>query len=307
MAGRKDKNTVNYFPHYCMGGKTIFILENKYGNDGYSVWFKVLELLGSTENHFIDCRELSSWEYLQAKMRLDSDKLNEILNCLSNLDAIHKELWENKIIWSVNFIRNINDVYLRRKSQCMDYNDLCSHLLIKCKHKYTSEGIITDNNTQSKVKKSKVKESIKKKLVFYSNEIKNIEENESLKERYISLVGYLFGENAIGCPVEHILKLEKQLTYDEYKKLFSASNSKNLTVGELFDSWVNSPKYSKNKVSIYLTLNNWINRSDGKNIKQSPEKKLTEVVKTGETLSLLEIINKMSKKKGQKDENGKQI
>ena len=41
----------------------------------------------------------------------------------------------------------------------MDYNDLCSHLLIKCKHKYTSEGIITDNNTQSKVKESKGKES----------------------------------------------------------------------------------------------------------------------------------------------------
>ena len=116
-----------------------------------------------------------------------------------------------------------------------------------------------------------------------------------LKERYISLVSYLFGENAIGSPVEHILKLEKQLTFDEYKKLFSASNSKNMTVGELMDSWVNNPKYSKGKVSIYLTLNNWINRSDGKNVKLSPEKKWTETVKSGETLSLLEVINKIRK------------
>ena len=32
MAGRKDKNVVDYFPHYCISGKTLFIIENKYGN-----------------------------------------------------------------------------------------------------------------------------------------------------------------------------------------------------------------------------------------------------------------------------------
>jgi len=37
MAGRKDKHTVEYFPHYCSGKKTVFILERKYGNDGYAV------------------------------------------------------------------------------------------------------------------------------------------------------------------------------------------------------------------------------------------------------------------------------
>lgn len=152
-----------------------------------------------------------------------------------------------------------------------------------------------EDEIESEKEKGNIKEIIKTKLSFYSNQIKNIEEKKLLKERYISLVGYLFGENAIGSPVEHILKLEKQLTFDEYKKLFSASNSKNMTVGELMDSWVNNPKYSKGKVSIYLTLNNWINRSDGKNVKLSPEKKWTETVKSGETLSLLEVINKIRK------------
>lgn len=149
-----------------------------------------------------------------------------------------------------------------------------------------------------KIKNSKLSISIKNAFSFYKRQIELNEENEeSLLEKYILLVGYLFGENAIGCPVDHILKLQNQLTFDEYKNLFKAAHSKNLSISELLDSWVNSPKYSKGKVSIYLTLNNWINRSDGKNLKPRTEKRWGETVKTGETLSLLEIINKMSNKK----------
>jgi len=143
MAGRKDKNTVDYFPHYCLSGKTIFILENKFGNDGYSVWFKTLELLGSNENHFIDCRNITSWEYLQAKMRVNSDRLNEIFETLANLDKINKILWNKRIVWCENFIKNVNDVYSRRKTNCMDFDNLCKHLSIKCGHKYTNKGNLT--------------------------------------------------------------------------------------------------------------------------------------------------------------------
>lgn len=162
MAGRKDKNTVDYFPHYCKSGKTLFILENKFGNDGYAVWFKILELLGSNDNHYINCNDISNWEFIQAQMRVSENKLNDILNCLANLDAIHKELWENKIIWSSNFIKNINDAYLRRKTECMNFYNLCSHLSIKCKHKYSLTGIIEHTNTQSIVEEIKVKEIIRK-------------------------------------------------------------------------------------------------------------------------------------------------
>lgn len=43
---RPKKQTVDYFPHFVKGGRTIFILENKFGNDGYAFWFKLLEILG---------------------------------------------------------------------------------------------------------------------------------------------------------------------------------------------------------------------------------------------------------------------
>ena len=202
MAGRKDKNIVDYFPHYCVSGKTLFIIENKYGNDGYAAWFKILELLGSSENHFIDCRDVSDLEFFQAKMKIESNKLNEILNCLSNLNAIHKELWENKIIWSLNFVKNISDAYLRRKTECMNFNDLCLHLTIKCKHKYTSEGIIDGINTQRKVKETKrnyIKEEfleIFNRWLQYKKDKKQTYKNEdSIKVAYEKLYRFADGNS----------------------------------------------------------------------------------------------------------------
>ena len=55
MSG-KPKEVVNYFPHMCNAsdGRTLYILEHKYGISGYGFWFKLLEILGSTAGHYFD-------------------------------------------------------------------------------------------------------------------------------------------------------------------------------------------------------------------------------------------------------------
>lgn len=45
---RPTKTSVDYFPHMTHSGKTIAILEARWGNDGYAFWFKLLELLGDS-------------------------------------------------------------------------------------------------------------------------------------------------------------------------------------------------------------------------------------------------------------------
>lgn len=108
---RPKKRTVDYFPHYCRHKTTIFILEQRYGNDGYAFWFKLLEMLGNSDGHSIDCNNLHNWEFLIANVRLSEEKSLEILNLLSKLQAIDHELWEGKIIWSDKFIEGIKDAY----------------------------------------------------------------------------------------------------------------------------------------------------------------------------------------------------
>lgn len=154
---RQSKNTVDYFPHNVHSGKTMFIVEGKFGNDGYAFWFKVLEMLGSNENHYVDCRDTDNWEFLLAKTKVSNDLANEILLTLSNLNAINSELWAQKIIYSENFIANISDAYNRRNSNCMQLKDICKYLKVKCKHK--SRSVKSSDTEIPKVKESIVKDS----------------------------------------------------------------------------------------------------------------------------------------------------
>ena len=62
MAGRPEKHTVDYFPHYTKDGKTLFILESQYKNDGYAFWFKLLTILSGTNNHIFDTRNTADWQ-----------------------------------------------------------------------------------------------------------------------------------------------------------------------------------------------------------------------------------------------------
>lgn len=114
---RQKRNTVEYFPHTTTHKRTIFVLEQKYGNDGYSFWFKLLEILGGTENHFFDTKIPEDMMFLASKTRLEEDICFEILDVLSGLNAIDRELWKHGVIWCQNFVDGVADVYKRRNRE----------------------------------------------------------------------------------------------------------------------------------------------------------------------------------------------
>ena len=112
---RPIKNTVDYFPHYVKSGRTIFILESMYGNDGYAFWFKLLEILGDSEGHFYDCSSPNNWAYLLAKTQCDEKTATAIIETLLNLGKIDSQLWiDHRIIWSQRFVENVSSVYKLR-------------------------------------------------------------------------------------------------------------------------------------------------------------------------------------------------
>ena len=150
---RPKKRTVDYFPHQCNHGKTMFILEQKYGNDGYAFWFKLLELLGTTEGHFLHLENSADWEFLQAKTRLYGDKCREILDLLAQLDAIDRELWEShRVVWSQNFVDGIAPVYRNRGVETPSKPSFYTR-------KPSDGGVSTPENPQSRVEESRVEES----------------------------------------------------------------------------------------------------------------------------------------------------
>jgi len=159
---RPKKQTVEYFPHYTTSGKTLYILESEFGNDGYAFWFKLLELLGSSDGHVYDCNNAPSWKFLLAKTRVDEETAMKILDTLSDLEAIDKKLWEHKLVWSDNFVQNLAPVYSNRrtslpKKPIVTYNNDSTNELL---HVETQDVEVSTKKTpQSKVKESRVEES----------------------------------------------------------------------------------------------------------------------------------------------------
>jgi DnaD/phage-associated family protein len=161
---RPQKQTVDYFPHYVTHGKTMFILEQRFKNDGYAFWFKLLETLGGAKGHIIDCSNDGVWEFLQAKTHLDDKTCTEILNKLATLQAIDTELWqEKKIVWCQNFVDGIADVYRNRRIgipvKPSFYNG-----------KPTDEAVSTTENTQSKGNDNKLNDNRLEESILNNNE-----------------------------------------------------------------------------------------------------------------------------------------
>ena len=117
MVGRPKKQTVDYFPHdtNSNSGKTISILQSRFGNNGYAVWFKILERLGRSEGHYLDLNDEIDWEFFVSEMGISGSETIEILNLLARLKAIDLELWSKKVIWSDNFVKRLELVYEKRK------------------------------------------------------------------------------------------------------------------------------------------------------------------------------------------------
>lgn len=137
---RPKKATVDYFPHDTNHGSTMQVLESKWGNDGYAFWFKLLELLGTHDNHFIDCRKPAEWEFLTAKTRLNDDTAVLILDMLARLDAIDPFLWqEHKVIFCPKFVDRISDAYRRRMDRLPTPEKVYSAANVNLKEFMTAE------------------------------------------------------------------------------------------------------------------------------------------------------------------------
>ena len=156
---RPIKRTVDYFSHDAgaSGGKTLTILENHFGLEGYAVWFKLLEISSVSDNQVIDLRNSTDIEYLSGKMRVKPERLLEILDKIAFLKAIDPDLWKQRIIWSQNFVDRLTEVYDHRKQTKPQRPQLDNKVVIDGINSVSTAEtpLLTTETPQSKVKDSK--------------------------------------------------------------------------------------------------------------------------------------------------------
>jgi translation initiation factor 2 beta subunit (eIF-2beta)/eIF-5 len=239
---RPPRHNVDYFPHYISDGKKMFIIESKYGNDGYAVWFKLLESLAKTDDHWMDLSDPANMMYLCAKCRVSNDIMESIINDLANLGEVDGELWKDeRVIWSQKFIESIEEAYKKRSNVCPKRETVITKLrgLGRCKPlKCRSEG---DVNPHTKVNHTKPKETK--------------EEEEALPPPDHSLITWIKKNT----PRVHQLK--QPLTNEQAEKLIDDLEIDKGPRGEMLkDILTNMENYSpllSKSVSANLTIRKW--------------------------------------------------
>ena len=116
MAGRPTKTKVDYFQHDVSRGKTVMIMRNKYGNDGYAFWFGLLEMLGNSDGSYFNLNEVGALDYLSAWCGVTNETALKILDTLVSLETIDAELYRTKnVIWCQKFIDRLGHLHKRRQ------------------------------------------------------------------------------------------------------------------------------------------------------------------------------------------------
>jgi len=258
---------------------TMFIIEEKYGNDGYAFWFKLLEMLGVSNGHYIDCNKPATWEFLQAKTKIASDKCSEILDTLAKLDAIDKNLWEDKIIWSDNFIEGISIVYKHRSTD-IPSKPTAEIVLNPQKSTEIGENSLTNDNCVGNRRKSaEIGENPQKSPTKDRGSNSSTKDNNVDYSRVEERIKTEIGENPQKSAEINRNNKKKEfspfvlLTQDEYNKLierFGETKTK--------DKIENLSLYKQSKgkkyASDYATILNWDRKDEkDKNVVVMPRKR----------------------------------
>lgn len=224
---RPERNTVDYFPHMLGEGKKMFYIEQKYGNDGYACWYKILEKLGTTENHYLNLNKEEEVMYLAAKCRVTDAVLLSIISDLSKMGVFDKELWESKVVWCQQFTDSIEDAYKRRNNKCITFEGLCIQLRSLGILKLGKRNLKVDKNTQSRVEYSKEEETKEEEkasptitsLEIIKNnfglEIKKFVDNPYPREMLLDFFEYWVEPNQLKTK----LKFQLQKTWDLERRL----------------------------------------------------------------------------------------
>ena len=192
---RPQTNKITYFPHSVTHGKKMSYIEKKHGNNGYAVWFKILEELGNTDFHYLDLSDEIQVMFLSDRCLVSEDELLIIINDLVKLKEFNTSLWvDNKILFSVKFIDSIQDAYKKRTNECINEKGL--HLLLeglgilkplKSNLKLVKSKNNTPLNPQSKVKYNKEEYTKEESFDVFWNLYNKKTGKDKVSKKFLSL------------------------------------------------------------------------------------------------------------------------
>lgn len=184
---RPERRDVDYFPFYVKDGKTLFILEGKYGCKGTGFFTNVMRFLCSTPDHHFQIRDMADQLYFFTKCHCDEESGLDMLSIMANTGKICADMWVSyRVIVSEDLLNSISEAYRNRKKSIITLDQIkVSYVDNKVSNVSYSRktGITEVDNPQSKVKKSKVNN--KKPLTVWPDGFVLTDHLKELAKQYI--------------------------------------------------------------------------------------------------------------------------
>lgn len=122
---RPEKHTADYFPFYVKDGRTLFILESKYGCKGTGFFTNVLRFLCNIPDHHYCIKDESDRLFFFSKVQCDEESGLDMLNIMAKTGKLLTSWWvSNAVIYSPDLINSLKDAYRSRRNTLLTQDEI---------------------------------------------------------------------------------------------------------------------------------------------------------------------------------------
>jgi hypothetical protein len=123
---RPERHDADYFPFFVKDGKTLYILETRYGLEGIGFFTNLMRFLTSQYDHHICVADEADRLYFFSQIHCpDEEKGMDMLNLMAKTGKIERELWTKKrVIVSPDLLNSLNGAYLNRKNKIITIEEI---------------------------------------------------------------------------------------------------------------------------------------------------------------------------------------
>ena len=160
--GRPERHDADYFPFYVKDGKTLYILESKYGLQGIGFFTNLMRFLTRQTDHHICIQDESDRLYFFAQIRCPEDVGMDMIELMVKTGKLDADLWaESRVIVSQDLLDSLCDAYKNRNNPIIKIAQIRLSYLIN-EVSYPQNPITSPDKPQRKLKERKLKESKEK-------------------------------------------------------------------------------------------------------------------------------------------------
>ena len=123
---RPERHDADYFPFYAKRGKTLNILQSKFGLEGIGFFTNLMRFLTLTPDHHYCIKDESDKMNFFAEIGIhDESRGIEMIELMVKTEKLDKGLWEKyRVIASSAFLESLTDAYKQRKNKIITMDEI---------------------------------------------------------------------------------------------------------------------------------------------------------------------------------------